>query len=152
MSPSATSTVIFAWAALIVLWAAMFIFQRRLRTDLLEFRLAQIFARLHALADSPGALTRTEVCQIAADIQAGLALSEVWSGSLLLVTGSRLRSAAFTSADAAAIRAEIGRVITRHIVFGCPLLWPALLNESWLGRLETKVLTICFAKHSEDLL
>jgi hypothetical protein len=151
MSASGTSTVIFAWAALIVLWAAIFIFHRRLRSDMLEFKLTQISANVRRLAGSGDPLSLSEISRLQAAIQAGLQLSELWSGSMLLMSGSRSPSAFLHTPQLAQLRAEIGRVIAHHIVRGCPLLWPALLKKSWLNKLETKILAICFTTQSGNL-
>ena len=151
MSASGTSTVIFAWAALIVLWAAIFIFHRRLRTDLLEFKLTQILTDLRRLGGSADLVNLSEIRQLQAAVQAGLQLSELWSGSMLFMTGGRSPSAFLHTPQLAHLRTEIGRVIAHHIVRGCPLLWPALLKKSWLETLETKILAICFTTHSGNL-
>lgn len=151
MSASGTSTVIFAWAALIVLWAALFIFHRRLRTDMLEFKLTQISADLQRLAGSGAPLNLSEINRLQAAVQAGLQLSELWSGCMLLMSGSRSPSAFFHTPQLVQLRTEIGRVIAHHIVHGCPLLWPALLKKPWLKKLETRILAICFAKQIGNL-
>ena len=151
MSASGTSTVIFAWAALIVLWAAIFIFHRRLRTDMLEFKLTQISADLRRLAGSGDPLSLSEIIRLQAAVQAGLELSELWSGCMLLMTDSRSPLGLFHNAQLAALRTQIGRVIAHHIIHGCPLLWPALFKRSWLSTLEARILAICFTKQFENL-
>jgi hypothetical protein len=150
VSPSSTSTVIFTWAALIVLWAVIFIFHRRLRADLLELRLTQISAQLRSLVVSAGPVGLPEMGRLEAAIQTGLQLSELWSGSLLLMVRGRSSPIALYT-PVPQLGAEIGRVIATHIACGCPLLWPMLFNKSWLHKIETMVIAICFTPKAGEL-
>lgn len=135
MTESKTATVIFAWAGLIALWCCVFIFHRRFRGDDLRFHLQVLLDRTRDIgADGPAEQA----------IAKALQLADLWSG-MLIMTVRPLEPPA--PGRPCIVANETIRLVSDHIISGCPLLWPGFIWATLYRAVENRVRAICCGEY-----